>query len=134
MLYIRRAFVGSSLPFDLVISTSKSRTKLLAVFHFVYRYAKIQNGPQNTQTIMIERKTKTVYLIRHAESEENRRLGSLKLILMSMLLPWKRPWPTYQDVTTSLEFLKFEDQVDSDVSPGGLKQVSLFFLMFNKIS
>lgn len=70
------------------------------------------------------RKTKTIYLIRHAESEENRRLASLKLVLMSMLLPWRGPWPKYEDVTSSFELLKLEKQIDSDVSPEGLKQVS----------
>jgi hypothetical protein len=72
------------------------------------------------------RKTKTIYLIRHAESEENRRLASLRLVLMSMALPWRRPWPTYQDVTSSLELLKLEQQIDSDVSPEGQKQVSVY--------
>lgn len=71
------------------------------------------------------KKTKTIYLIRHAESEENRRLASLRLLLSSVALPWRRPWATYQDVTLSLELLNLENQIDSDVSPEGLKQIEM---------
>jgi broad specificity phosphatase PhoE len=76
-----------------------------------------------------DRKTKTVYLIRHAESEENRRLASLKLILTSLLVPWRGSWPSYQDVTSSLELLRIEAQLDSDLSPHGFKQVYFFVLI-----
>jgi broad specificity phosphatase PhoE len=63
---------------------------------------------------------KTIYLIRHAESEENRRIGSLKSSLKgltSCLIPNKN------DIYASMELLNVKAQIDSDVSPKGQAQI-----------
>jgi hypothetical protein len=64
---------------------------------------------------------KVIYLIRHAESEENRRIGSLGKCfgdLRSFRLP------SYKDVTSSLGLLNVPAQIDSDVSEIGKVQIS----------
>lgn len=63
---------------------------------------------------------KTVYLIRHAESEENRRIGSLKTSLRdigSFKLPSKK------DVYAVGELLNVPAQIDSNVSEKGKDQI-----------
>jgi len=65
--------------------------------------------------------TKTVYLIRHAESDENRRLASLGRSvkgLGSLSLPNK------SDVIASMELINIKAQIDSDVSPRGQIQIN----------
>jgi broad specificity phosphatase PhoE len=66
------------------------------------------------------KKKKTVYLIRHAESEENRRLGSLKNAFGSM-----RQWtlPAMSDLVATAELVNLPAQVDSDVSAIGQAQI-----------
>jgi len=59
---------------------------------------------------------KTVYLIRHAESDENRRLGSLKRIFTSC--------PNKSDLVASMELLNVQAQIDSDVSEVGRRQIN----------
>lgn len=69
---------------------------------------------------MAESTHKTVYLIRHAESEENRRLGSLKSVgraLRSFSLP------SSSDVSTGMEFFHFAAQVNSNISSVGEQQI-----------
>jgi broad specificity phosphatase PhoE len=63
---------------------------------------------------------KTVYLIRHAESEENRRLGSLKSVFSSL---GRFSLPASKDVGASFELLRVTSQVDSDLSPVGKLQI-----------
>lgn len=65
--------------------------------------------------------TKTVYLIRHAESEENRRLQTLKRSVRG-LSRWQLP--TSRDIYTSLELLNVAAQVDSAVSEIGKQQIA----------
>lgn len=67
-------------------------------------------------------KIKTVYLIRHAESEENRRLGSLKTAFLGL---GKFKLPAKKDVLASMELLNVSAQIDSDVSEIGQQQVSI---------
>jgi len=64
---------------------------------------------------------KTVYLIRHAESDENRRLHSFGKILQgcASLTP-----PTRSDVVASMELLNVQAQIDSDVSEIGRRQIN----------
>lgn len=64
---------------------------------------------------------KTVYLIRHAESDENRRLHSFGRILKgcSSLTP-----PNKSDVVASMELLNIQAQIDSDVSEIGRRQIN----------
>jgi hypothetical protein len=75
--------------------------------------------------------TKRVYLIRHAESEENRRLASLTKSIKGL---GSLKLPTKDDVMASMELLNVRAQLDSDVSEVGRKQVcghffsSLFML------
>lgn len=64
--------------------------------------------------------TKTVYLIRHAESEENRRIASLKTACFGL---GKLSLPSRKDIAASLELLNVKAQIDSDVSPKGQAQV-----------
>ncbi len=63
---------------------------------------------------------KTIFLIRHAESEENRRLGSLKSAFGGLA---RCAIPSKNDVYASLELLNVSAQIDSDVSPKGKEQV-----------
>eukprot|EP00978_Attheya_sp_CCMP212_P014328 scaffold36408_cov53-Attheya_sp.AAC.1 len=63
---------------------------------------------------------KTVYLIRHAESNENRRLASLTRSLKQL---GRLTLPKKEDVAASVELLDVMAQVDSDVSPIGQKQI-----------
>lgn len=66
--------------------------------------------------------TKTVYLIRHAESEENRRLASLSTVARSLM---RFTWPAASDVTASMEFIQdLPNQIDSDVSEFGRQQIA----------
>lgn len=68
----------------------------------------------------LHHKTKIVYLIRHAESNENRRLESLARSLkrvVNMKLPLK------DDVAASVELLDVQAQLDSFVSEKGQKQI-----------
>jgi len=64
--------------------------------------------------------TKTVYLIRHAESEENRRLATLGKSLNGLR---KGKLPSRGDVATSMELLNVGGQIDSTVSEVGEKQI-----------
>ncbi len=65
--------------------------------------------------------TKTIYLIRHAESEENRRLSSLGRCFKNL---GKFSLPSSADVYASTELLNVMAQVDSEVSPLGVKQIA----------
>jgi len=77
-----------------------------------------------TDLVITERmvpNTKRVYLIRHAESEENRRLASLTRGIKglgSMRLPSK------DDVMASMELLNVKAQLDSNVSDVGKRQIA----------
>jgi len=65
--------------------------------------------------------TKTIYLIRHAESEENRRLACLTRGWKGLK---KLQLPTRNDVSGSLELLDVKAQIDSNVSDIGRNQIS----------
>ncbi len=64
---------------------------------------------------------KTVYLIRHAESEENRRLAALSRTFKTL---GKFKLPSSSDVYASTELLNVPGQVDSNVSKIGAEQIA----------
>ena len=75
--------------------------------------------------------TKTVYLIRHAESDENRRQACLKSSVKGL---GKLKLPKREDVVASMELMNVGAQLDSCVSPRGQAQVSwriFLYLLFN---
>ncbi len=65
--------------------------------------------------------TKTIYLIRHAESDENRRLASLSRSLKGLV---SLKIPAKDDLVASSELLHISAQIDSDVSPKGRAQIN----------
>ena len=65
-------------------------------------------------------KTKNIYLIRHAESNENHRLDCLS---RSIAMLGKLSLPSKEDVATSFELIDVKGQIDSDVSEKGQRQV-----------
>ena len=64
--------------------------------------------------------TKTIYLIRHAESDENRRKKCLKTSVKGL---GKLKLPKREDVVASMELMNVGAQLDSNVSPRGQAQV-----------
>ena len=66
-------------------------------------------------------KKKTLYLIRHAESEENRRLASLQTVVASLL---QCTWPSSTHVCAALELMNVCSQIDSPVSTVGKQQIN----------
>lgn len=60
-------------------------------------------------------------MIRHAESEENRRLGSLKSAARAVA---RFSWPSSKDVTAAFEWILVHQQIDSDLSDFGKQQVA----------
>lgn len=65
---------------------------------------------------------KTIYLIRHAESEENRRLYALRDAAKDLFYSWRLP--RYADVSAASELVNIAAQVDSPVSEFGRAQIS----------
>jgi phosphohistidine phosphatase SixA len=82
------------------------------------------NGSTNGSSTL----PKTVYLIRHAESEENRRVGSLKNMFRSVTA---FSLPSSKDVGASLELLHVTGQVDSAVSSIGVRQITSMAAQLN---
>jgi hypothetical protein len=66
--------------------------------------------------------TKTVYLIRHAESDENRRKACLKTSMQGL---GKLKLPKKEDVVASMELMNVQAQLNSNVSPRGQEQVRI---------
>ena len=64
---------------------------------------------------------KTIYLIRHAESDENRRQQSLYKSISKVR---KLTLPTKADLAASLELVDVNAQIDSDVSDVGKRQIA----------
>ena len=64
--------------------------------------------------------TKTIFLIRHAESEENRRMQSLGKVVKSLS---SLSLPSSNDVYESMRLFHIPSQVDSDVSEVGKQQI-----------
>lgn len=68
-------------------------------------------------------KTKTIYLIRHAESNENHRLRTLSESFMKL---GKLSFPTKEELVTCTELINVKAQIDSNLSDVGKAQVSYF--------
>jgi broad specificity phosphatase PhoE len=64
---------------------------------------------------------KTIFFIRHAESEENRRIASLSRCFRTL---GKFSLPSAADIRASTELLNVAAQVDSNVSDIGAKQIA----------
>lgn len=64
--------------------------------------------------------TKTIYLIRHAESDENRRRECLKTSMQGL---GKLKLPRREDVVASMELMNVSAQLDTGVSPRGQSQI-----------
>jgi hypothetical protein len=64
--------------------------------------------------------TKTIFLVRHAESEENRRLGSLKSALKALT---RFSLPKSTDIAAAMELIRVDQQIDSNVSTFGQQQI-----------
>jgi len=64
--------------------------------------------------------TKTIYLIRHAESDENRRQECLKLSVKGL---GKLQLPKREDLVASMELMNVGAQINSCVSPKGQAQI-----------
>ena len=74
--------------------------------------------------------TKTIFLIRHAESDENRRKECFKTSVQGL---GKLKLPTREDVVASMELMNLRAQLDSNVSPRGQAQVRItIFYIFRK--
>jgi broad specificity phosphatase PhoE len=80
-----------------------------------------QRNPSGTGTNPTAKRRKSLYLIRHAESEENRRLASLQNVVRCIL---GLSWPETSVVKAALELMDVSGQVDSPVSPRGKLQIS----------
>ena len=65
--------------------------------------------------------TKTIFLVRHAESDENRRLHSLKTAFKDLT---RFALPKSKDIVASCELLRIDQQVDSNVSQFGKQQIT----------
>jgi broad specificity phosphatase PhoE len=77
--------------------------------------------PTTTNTHSTTTGIKTVYLIRHAESEENRRIAALSRTFRTL---GKFSFPKTSDLSASTELLNIPGQVDSNVSDIGAKQIA----------
>lgn len=89
---------------------------VLRLVLLVYTFLTIMSESKETP----ETTTKTIFLIRHAESEENRRIASLKTCFRSL---GKFSLPSASDVRASTELLNVGGQIDSSVSEIGAKQI-----------
>eukprot|EP00590_Aulacoseira_subarctica_P010815 CAMPEP_0172421992 /NCGR_PEP_ID=MMETSP1064-20121228/8195_1 /TAXON_ID=202472 /ORGANISM="Aulacoseira subarctica , Strain CCAP 1002/5" /LENGTH=412 /DNA_ID=CAMNT_0013162635 /DNA_START=183 /DNA_END=1421 /DNA_ORIENTATION=+ len=67
---------------------------------------------------------KTIYLIRHAESNENRRLECLARSIQHLK---KLALPEKEDIVASVELLDVTAQLDSDVSDVGKRQIAQLY-------
>jgi hypothetical protein len=64
---------------------------------------------------------KTIFLVRHAESDENRRLHSLKTAFKDLT---RFALPQTKDIVASCELIRIDQQVNSNVSQFGKQQIA----------
>lgn len=84
---------------------------------------KAKPKPKSTPYIITQTSlpmTKTIYLIRHAESNENRRQESLKTSVQGL---GKLILPKKEDLVASMELMNVGAQLDTSVSPKGQHQL-----------
>ncbi len=77
----------------------------------------------------VEQPLKTVYFIRHAESEENRRLFSMKKAFRDVV---RLTLPKASDIGAAVQWLNFPAQIDSEVSSVGEQQISEMAMILQK--
>ena len=65
--------------------------------------------------------TKTIFLVRHAESDENRRLHSLKTAFKDLT---RFALPKSKDIMVSCELIRIDQQMNSNVSQFGKQQIA----------
>jgi len=90
------------------------------------------NNNNSISTVIMERMvpaTKTVFLIRHAQSDENRRLASLTNTFKGLI---RFKLPQKSDIVASVELLNISAQIDSDVSPEGKIQIDALGIQIEK--
>ena len=64
---------------------------------------------------------KTIFLVRHAESDENRRLHSLKTAFKDLT---RFALPKTKDIMASCELIRIDQQINSNVSQFGKQQIA----------
>jgi len=104
------------------IDDNNDRVHSQCMFPFRHRGI-VQKFGANQRTVIDPatiKNLKTVYLVRHAESNENRRQTSLRNSFDKLR---KLTLPTKEDVTASVELLDVNAQLDSDVSEEGQRQI-----------
>lgn len=109
-------------------TTSSSSSKYFATDKYEYEISPEHSTSLDSQAstgthIITETSlpmSKTVYLIRHAESDENRRKECLKTSVQGL---GKLKLPKREDVVASMELMNLRAQLDSNVSPKGQAQV-----------
>jgi broad specificity phosphatase PhoE len=74
-----------------------------------------------TSSTTTQQQPKTIYLIRHAQSEENRRLASAKTAIKDL---FKFSLPKSSDIYAGMELINIPAQIDSNVSPVGKSQIN----------
>lgn len=115
MMSDAKALVPFSLPF------------LLYLFSFALSVDPMSEGTSHsaalcsTGTSSSSNSVKTVYLIRHAESEENRRLSSMKTAVDDVA---RFSLPKASDVSAAMSWFYIPAQVDSAVSEKGKQQIA----------
>ena len=80
------------------------------------------NGTINTAV-------KTIFLVRHAESDENRRLHSLKTVFKDLT---RFALPKSKDIMASCELIRIDLQVNSNVSEFGKQQIASMAQLLNE--
>ena len=110
---------------------SKRHNRCYRQFYFflllLIMFAKDANAEASTSVSSSSRISATndgvkkIFLIRHAESEENRRIAALSRTFQKLK---RLSLPTASDVSTSTELLNVSAQVDSDVSDIGARQIA----------
>mmetsp|Transcript_10846 Transcript_10846/g.13721 ORF Transcript_10846/g.13721 Transcript_10846/m.13721 type:complete len:438 (-) Transcript_10846:274-1587(-) len=112
---------------SLSISTNSDNPTFSAGYQYEYEVSPSQSTSKQvtkkqnfvvTETMVPA--TKTVFLIRHAESDENRRLACMKTAVTGL---GRLKLPTKEDVAASLELVNVKAQIDSNVSPKGQEQI-----------
>jgi broad specificity phosphatase PhoE len=84
-------------------------------------YRLVQNNPPTSAAMTTGKRLKTVYLMRHAESEENRRIAALGCTFKSLS---KLSIPKSSDVVASTELLRAQGRCDTNVSEIGARQIA----------
>jgi broad specificity phosphatase PhoE len=110
----------SSTGADIGIPGGITRTAV-SVLSTVSRTTEEMATTTTTTTTTSTATTKTIFLVRHAESDENRRLHSLKTAFKDLT---RFALPKSKDVLASCELIRIDQQIDSNVSQFGKQQIA----------